>query len=386
MAIIGDIIDNWIENHIINDIHGWSKSSEKLTSNSTLKNSNSSIKTKTQNLIMQFPLLISDRLSYDTAKDLADGIERENALLVKLLILNDLGGLTSKANSTTDVLEKIHTNINATPIFESKRNLIEENLKQMILIESKFNNFSLNNGTLPKYLIEANYETNKVMASTENKEFSKDMCDKVNKLQPTFISMNITVGDKNHCKQLPILFGVKCVVHPLKSEDIINNINTSFKDSTLFKMVKWTTGEYSFAQGIGEIVFDFNRMKTLGIQAGKESNYWWFKLKKLKNGNKTNKFFGKNTATKTTTIFISSDEVDILKNNYNVDIKQSRVAMKLMDDLFLLNFGYVDESTEMVYIFDETTATYHVKKLDEFRSKTKEKTITVDDIKSLFGR
>lgn len=416
--------------------------------NSSIKKSFSgkSIRTMTQDLIMQFPLLISENISVKTVQILAEGFERENAILVKLLLMNDLGSLTNdlESGNVSTVLNKIHTNINAS-IF-NENNMINENLKQLVPIENKFNQYSLNEGTLPKYITEASSSnttsrtnstdtttfdddgrlkertTSRVTTDTSSERtlnfsnrssFDPDLFKKINKLAPTFIEMDLhvsnstskeeenssetaknirrVVGSKQTDKStrdVKIVFGVKCVAHALKSDDIIHNISNSFTNSTLFKFIKWTTGEYSFAKGLGEIIFDFDRMKSLGIQASKSSNYWWFKLRKLKNANRSKYLSMSNRTmpTKTATLIITKEEVDYLATNYRIDLKQNKQAYKLLNDLFLLNFGFIDESTETVYLFDEVSRSYTVRELNDFKTKEKSKPLDIEDIKSLFGR
>jgi len=63
-----------------------------------------------------------------------------------------------------------------------------------------------------------------------------------------------------------------------------------------------------------------------------------------------------------------------------------KFAQKLMNSLYLLNFAYIDESTETVYLYDEPSASYTIKKLDAFKTQKKPKPVSIDDIKSLFGR
>lgn len=395
-----------------------------------------SIKTMTKDLIMQFPLLISEQISYKTAQMLAEGFERENALLVKLLLMNDLGQLTKDLDKDNvgEVFKKIHTNIDSNPLNEnSLRDFHNACLKQLIPIEEKFNQFSLNEGTLPKYLnevrIETHYTQDEVRREIERdlvtgrdrevrntystekdrttelnfsdkSSFKPELFDKINKMAPTMIEMNIHKyeGDTERSpintrtsrttRDVSIVFGVKCVVHQLKSDDIVHNIQSSATNNTLFKFIKWTTGEYSFVKGLGEILFDFSRSKSLGVQAAKTSNYWWFKLRKLKMGNKARFFSGSKSVapTKTATLILSKEEIDYIYTNYRIDLKQTKPAYKLMNDLFLLTFGYVDESTETVYLFDEVSKSYLVKNYDDFKSKTKNKALNIDDIKSLFGR
>jgi len=418
-----------------------------------------SIRKMTKDMILQFPMLVSQNVSVETAATLAGGFEAENTIMLRLLLQNDFGTLTNGSGDLISTLRMIHTNIEGQPgIFEESMML--ENKRQSVPLEEKFCQWSLNESTLPKYLNEAseptrNHSENKTtsdnrtnvnlgVASVEynNKTtnsknvtaefsndapFNPDMFKKVNDLMPTFVKVKISISNSTEVERggsvkLPfiskipkvggfagkdvgvggqrnisrtsldekeIIFGVKCIAHPIKSDDIIFNIGNEFKNSTFFKYVKWTTGEYGFFKGLRELIFDFDNMKNTGIQAAKTSNYWWFKLRKLKNDNKQAFFSSrtmKDAPIKTTTLVITKDEVDYIANTYRVDLSMPKFAQKLLNSLFLLNFAYVDESTEQVYLYDEAARSYTIKKIDDFKLKKKEKPLNIDDIKSLFGR
>ena len=432
-----------------------------------------SIKKMSKDLILQFPILLSQNISQETAATLAAGFEVENTILLRLLLQNDFGTLTNGSGDLIASLRMLHTNIEGKPgLLE---NLTAECLSQSVPIEDKFCKWSLNESTLPKYLREAesgNYHFEKndtdnhgadvnfgigkvgftnntttsrtVTASISNDTpFNPDMFKKVNELQPTFVKVKISIanstvtdrsanvgvnlpnflnfkgplkgmfskrdndgnvtgldmtdygigGNRNisrtSLEEKEVIFGVKCIAHPLKSEDIIFNIGNEFKNSTLFKFVKWTTGEYGFVKGLGELIFDFTNMKNTGIQAAKTSNYWWFKLRKLRNENKQmwhSSNSERNKPIKTATLVITKDEVDYISTTYRIDLSMPKFVQRLMNSLYLLNFAYVDEATKLVYLYDEPSADYTVKKIDDFKKKKKEQPISIDDIKSLFGR
>lgn len=428
-----------------------------------------SIKKMTKDMVLQFPILVSQNISQDAVAALAGGFEVENTIMLRLLLQNDFGTLTNGSGDLISSLRMIHTNIEGKPTLLENINLTNKTLS--IPIEDKFCKWSLNESTLPKYLHEESGKSNYYSSSnndsttggninfgvgkvnfssrtrndssiaasfSDDAPFNPDMFKKVNDLQPTFIKVKITIsnstvqerggnagiklknailpqiltnrepdkdgviggtsgfgvgGTRNISRtsldEKEIIFGVKCIAHPLKSEDIIFNIGNEFKNSTLFKFVKWTTGEYGFFKGLGEIIFDFTNMKNTGIQAAKSSNYWWYKLRKLKNENRqifhstTDKT---NAPIKTSTLVITKDEVDYIASTYRIDLSMPKFAQKLMNNLYLLNFAYIDESTGLVYLYDEPSASYTIKKLDDFKTKKKPKPIDIDDIKSLFGR
>jgi len=422
-----------------------------------------SIRKMTKDMILQFPMLVSQNVSVETASTLAGGFEAENTIMLRLLLQNDFGTLTNGTGDLTGVLRMLHTNIEGQPGLLESMDQTSKSLAKPL--EEKFCQWSLNESTLPKYLqegsesgkyhteredrdshgfnanagvVSVDYSSNKTTTSSVTAEFSNEapfnpeMFKKVNDLMPTFVKVKISIAnstaverngrvgipilgrlvsqaDRNGNKadnnnigiggnynisrtsldEKEIIFGVKCIAHPIKSEDIIFNIGNEFKNSTFFKYIKWTTGEYGFFKGLRELIFDFDNMKNTGIQAAKTSNYWWFKLRKLKNDNKQAFFSGqqmKNAPVKTATLVITKDEVDYIANTYRVDLSMPKFAQKLMNSLFLLNFAYVDESTEQVYLYDEAARSYTIKKINDFKLKKKEKPINIDDVKSLFGR
>lgn len=418
-----------------------------------------SIRKMTKDMILQFPMLVSQNVSVETASTLAGGFEAENTIMLRLLLQNDFGTLTNGTGDLTSVLRMLHTNIEGQPGLLESMDQTSKSLAKPL--EEKFCQWSLNESTLPKYLQEGSesgkyhterkdtdekgfnvnvgpvsgeFSSTKTTTSNVTAEFSNDapfnpeMFKKVNDLMPTFVKVKISISnstevDRNgkvgvslfgkalkgpfnndnnkigiggnynisrtSLDEKEIIFGVKCIAHPIKSEDIIFNIGNEFKNSTFFKYIKWTTGEYGFFKGLRELIFDFDNMKNTGIQAAKTSNYWWFKLRKLKNDNKQAFFSGqqmRNAPVKTATLVITKDEVDYIANTYRVDLSMPKFAQKLMNSLFLLNFAYVDESTEQVYLYDEAARSYTIKKINDFKLKKKEKPINIDDVKSLFGR
>jgi len=276
------------------------------------------------------------------------------------------------------------------------------------------------------YSVKQTTSSSSTATFSDKNVFDPDMFKKVNDLQPTFLKVRISVansvqnsvsagigipipgtdgksifniGSRNEknpsygmsrssLDEKEVIFGVKCVAHPIKSEDIIFNIGNSYKNTGFFRFIKWTTGEYNFAKGLFEFLFDFTNMKNTGIQAAKSSNYWWFKLKKLRAMNKATRLSNHSldAPIKVATLMVSKDEVDYIANTYKVDLTLPKFAQNLLDQLYLLNFGYIDESTNTVYIYDEPSGHYIVKKLEAFKRQKKPKPLNLDDLKSLFGR
>lgn len=358
-----------------------------------LFNNGSSIKEKARKLIMQFPILISNNISLDTMNKIASGLEYENANLIKLIIENDLGGLASKANNTQSVIGKLHSNINDRSIRNdilpeslnlSVKDFTEANLNLLKPLEEKINPYSLNEATYPKYIVNEARKGKYDGAKFDTDSFDLSKIKKINELQPLMIKADLRF--KNNDKDIDtvkISFGVKSVLHPIDSEDIIYNVAASLKNaSIMFKFVRWTSGEIKFWK---DIVLQFEQNKNAGIQAAKEDSFWWYKLRKLSKDTRNKGLRGMESLNRITTLVLTKDEVDEIKRQSGFDLTQTMNVMQLFSQLFILNFMYVDEATERVFVFDENTRSYVVKKISDFKKKSN-KEFDINDLASILSK
>lgn len=177
----------------------------------------------------------------------------------------------------------------------------------------------------------------------------------------------IAVNDKKEFVQfVDFIVGVKTILHPVSSNDMIDNIARALQNKSLaFKLLKWTTGEISLVK---DIILNLKDIKTDAMSRTNKKSPFFNTLKRLKN-----KRVGLSNLTvphaliPNATIVITSYEADYLLNNYAVDVRNEAVATKLIKNLFLMSFIILDEGTgtmSILYDADRSFQTYSLETLE----------------------
>lgn len=175
---------------------------------------------------------------------------------------------------------------------------------------------------------------------------------KANDLQPYALNAKImAVNDKKEFVQfIDIVIGIKVIMHPIKSDEMISNIHRVFENSSVFfNFLRWTTGEKSFFK---DLLFNINDTKTRIANRSSGESRWWNKLEVLRNTKSLQeKLYMKNQVIANTTMVLSQYEVDRIKSLYGYDLNHYAYAGKLCKALFLFTFIIVDEGTETIRVF-----------------------------------
>ena len=178
----------------------------------------------------------------------------------------------------------------------------------------------------------------------------------------------IAVNDKKEFVQfIDFIVGVKTILHPVSSNDMIENIARALQNKSLaFKLMKWTTGEISLVK---DIILNLKDIKMDAMSRNNTKKSPFFNtLKRLKN-----KRVGMSNLTvphaliPNATIVITSYEADYLENNYAIDVRNEAVASKLIKNLFLMSFIILDEGTgtmSVMYDADRSFQTYSLETLE----------------------
>lgn len=187
---------------------------------------------------------------------------------------------------------------------------------------------------------------------------------KTNELTPFGIQVRlIAKNEKNEFVQyVDFIVGVKAILHPVKSDDVIDNIKRALQNKSLFfKFLRWTSGEISLFKNIvlnvDDIKLDANRNAS--------RSPWFPALKRLKN-----KKIGVSNLTvphgviPNATLAISSYEADELLNKSAIDIRQPAIAKKIMSQLSLIAFVIIDEATGTVNILYDGDSDYQTYSLE----------------------
>ena len=191
---------------------------------------------------------------------------------------------------------------------------------------------------------------------------------KANDLQPYSMQVRLmAINDKNEFVQfMDFIIGVKVVLHNIKSDEMIINLQNALSDNgVLFNFIRWTTGEKSLFK---DLLLNINSTKLDIANKSKGSSPWWSTLKRLKEVSKAQgAFFSKTKLVPQSTIVISAFDADSVEKLYGFNLRNPKFAIKLMKSLFLMNFIIVDEGTGTLDIlYDGETAyqTYALETLE----------------------
>ena len=188
---------------------------------------------------------------------------------------------------------------------------------------------------------------------------------KTNDLVPYGIQVRlIAVNDKKEFVQyVDFVVGVKTILHPVQSQDMIDNIARALQNkSVLFKLLRWTTGEISLVK---DIILNLNEVKDDAINRANGKSPFFTTLKRLKR-----RKLGVSNLTvphaliPNATIVITSYEADYLENNYGIDVRNSSIAKKLISSMFLMSFVIMDEGTGTISILYDGDDNYQVYSLE----------------------
>lgn len=179
---------------------------------------------------------------------------------------------------------------------------------------------------------------------------------KANELQPTLLQIQfISTNDNNDPITVDAYVGIKTKIYCVDSADIANHIVSKRSyNFSLYNLIKATSGEIEFWR---DFVFAIKKAKIDAVSnthRGSSSKLWKV-LERRALASKINRFMSaRNDATAITTLMVSAYDVEMLRKMEDIDISDSRVARKLMDDYNLVGIVIVDDSTESAKIIFDT--------------------------------
>jgi hypothetical protein len=178
---------------------------------------------------------------------------------------------------------------------------------------------------------------------------------KSNELQPTLLQIQfISTNENNDPIKVDAYVGIKSKIYCVDSADIANHIVSKRSyNFSLYNLIKATSGEIEFWR---DFVFAIKKAKIDAVSntnRGSSSKLWKV-LERRALASKINRFMSlRNDATAITTLVVSAYDVEMLRKMEDIDISNSRVARKLMDDYNLVGIVIVDDSNESAkFIFD----------------------------------
>ena len=188
---------------------------------------------------------------------------------------------------------------------------------------------------------------------------------KSNDIMPYGIQVRLlAVNDKKEFVQyIDFIVGVKTILHPVSSDDVIENIARALQNKSLmFKLLRWTTGEISLVK---DILLNINDVKTDAMNRSNGRSPFFNTLKRLKNKRVgLRNFTIPHALIPNATIVITTYEADFLENKYGINIRNEKIAKKLIDSLFLMSFIIMDEGTGTLSILYDGDDNYQVYSLE----------------------
>lgn len=397
---------------------------------SNLNRDRNSIVKKSKTAILQFPVLTSRNLSDQEALlTINKALEREYGIFIRtasglddVIVVdpektNDVRG-TGKARY---IKEKLHQNLSyadypvgnmvkgaalSTINREGDRYTVDSsnfkphlksavvngifesaNIELLKISKSDLNYKSLNENLSLETKI---FNENKIRNDYEKNRYAQQLADndvkKSNELVPTLINLPITIEILNgDSYQDNLLIGVKAVIHPVDSDDMIYNITQSLKEKRkFFRFIQWTTGEIAFFK---DYLFCLDRIKKEAFQHNRKDKIWRA-LKVRANKDRLRRMTGrKGDFLPNATILITMEEVEYILNEYGIDlINNINAVRQLFDIYFLLGLAIYDSSNSLVYFIFDGQASYQALPLTALERETATKINDIRAITSLMNK
>ena len=188
---------------------------------------------------------------------------------------------------------------------------------------------------------------------------------KANDMMPYALQVRLmAVNDKKEFVQfIDFVLGVKTILHPIDSDDVIENIERVMQNrSPFFKFLKWTTGEVSLFKNL---ILNLDDMKADAVNKASGKSPWFSKLKRLKDRRiGVHDFTVPHALIPNTTLVITSYEADYLRNHFAIDVTNAKIARRLVESMFLMAFIIVDEGTGTVDILYDGSSSYQTYSLE----------------------
>lgn len=205
----------------------------------------------------------------------------------------------------------------------------------------------------------SNYKSTTIPRGQERSEkiitrLAENDIKKANELMPTKVIVDF-YSSENGVKLESAIIGVKCKLYTVDSLELIERISTKYADTNWVReLVRASTGEISFWR---DFVFALDRARVDAINASKQSSSakMWKVLERRATKNRLSKWKANRAdSSPITTLIISQDEIEYLKKDYDINLENRKLAIKLMDSYNFMGLVIADEAAETAsFIFDE---------------------------------
>lgn len=333
------------------------------------------IKNLTRDSILQYPMLFSNDISQGTMETITKAFENDYANLMRLLIESDkvttikTDQLEDGKIKISEFLKHYHTNVyrgsrNLGPMNEEKviSKDFSEIHKRNFDINEMLSSKSLNSYSKPKWFLKELNESVPVQTVNDNsKTKDSEVEKKMYGIDPTVVRGEVyfKFEDETEAFKIDLVFAVKGVAHLLDYNQTKYFLSDPLKSNNkMLQVIRWQSGELKLFRDL-ILAVDFNR--NLAVKTRKEDTWWFEKLSGMAEHAKvrelTRNVYGKSMPSiiPSATMCISTQMVEDIRKETGIDIiKKPRIVNKIISKYFLLSFVIVDETTELVYYYNES--------------------------------
>lgn len=363
----------------------------------------SSISNRASEGTLQFPVIISSSIDIETAQNITKALERNYSTFAQIAFSHTPTADYKKDWNAEDYINKFHQNMgiksNNTDVLRAINTIMDSynaietddmiilgatyesatakiqatNKEQLFNVMEHLRHDILNNKYIPKSEVIYNFkdqELNKKyngvsLTEADNKpayrtiDLSKDILKdndvkKSNELVATTLHLRVRLVNKDDEDMgvVDFIVGIKCIMHPVKSTDMVTNmVNACRNDNKVFNFFRWTTGEISFFK---DFLLNINEIKSDVTSSKTGSSPWWLAMKRRRSlANMKDSMFIKKRILPNATIVISAEEVEFIKSEYGFDLYNPIFFNKIMNTYYLLGFVIVDNSAQVAHFLFE---------------------------------
>lgn len=178
---------------------------------------------------------------------------------------------------------------------------------------------------------------------------------KANTLNPLTMNVSFKVKATDQAVvNVEAMIGVKAKLYPVDSMEILDRIYSDRETKiNLFNFIRAFSGEIQFWR---DFVFALSKAKIdANFNARKVGSKLWKVLERRSKTSKLSQMLNiNNSATAITTLVLSSEEAGFLNKEYDIDLLDSSVARKLLDDFNFISIIIVDENLETIRTIMDT--------------------------------
>ena len=390
-----------------------------------------SIARQASNLVVVFPVLVSNSLSIETDMLIAKAIEKKCCSLLQILFsaaqvqeVDNLGEYLAKFHSNLntkaididyflDTIDKIADSVPKTESAINMKDIVEavrEDMKNInFYLSEEFNSTAINDYKIAKNIygesvvMEAggrrrtmvkadadaqdllnagkayidtavNQAWNKKVLSNNNgkSQILDNEIKKANELMPTIMTVNYIMKKDDTIIPQTGIIGVKAKLYPVDSTDITSRLITKNKEKHgLFNLIRATTREISFWKDIA-LAFDKTKMDAIEV-ADNSANAKMFKVLERR-ASKNNRMRNGKDASPITSLVISQNDVEYMKQ-YNLDMEKTHNARIILEAYNLMDVVIVDETLEIAkFLYDDGSGMYEALTFDALQKESSDNT------------